>query len=303
VFVITPATQPTSEQDDDDVRRCARGDWCATRTSIAAPDGTHRPQAAPVYRAFCDADVAIIDDSLRLLPRFYPLLIATLGIHRTTEVSVRVPFGPSVPLQLDVDMLMRTMAEAVRGWHERVATPAGLAPPDTQRTRWENLTLNPAALNHPVRVLSANNVGPLLALGLEPMLRPAAWKINGNNANGDSLPGPEVVLSTGDLQHVMLNGSHAGREILRLDHMSRSVLGLLDPKPVKLFGVPCKSCLHRTLDRAAPPQHSKDPEYWSQCRGCRHRMKHPEYKAWVKLNAAFAKRQVTVPVLGAAPAT
>src|SRR5579859_6353836 len=107
-----PAVDPAPDEP-----RCARGDWCASRTSERGHDGKYRPVAASAYQTFCLPDRAIIADSILELPGYYPQLAEALSDNPTVETIVRVPFGPSVLIRLDIDTLMRVTAEAIAGWH------------------------------------------------------------------------------------------------------------------------------------------------------------------------------------------
>jgi hypothetical protein len=273
--------------DDDGMRPCSRGEWCASADRVRLDDGTTRRTPAMAYRAFCDTDRDLAGAVLDGFPALHGRLAAAIGDFTTAELLIRVPFGPSVLLRSDVDGLMRHMVEVACSWHERVAAVAGLAPPDTQATRARELGLRSGGLlGDACKVLCAH-LDALLSLEPEPMTRPrVSWL---------SSVIPAAVVSGGwrDCLTVCLGGADAGNELLRLDFLGRAALLETEPAPLRLLGVPCRGCERRTLRRAAPPQHDGDPEWYSQCAWCRDVMDAAEYEAWVKANAAYYEQRVT----------
>jgi hypothetical protein len=114
--------------DDETGRPCARGQWCGRRT-VTIDSGQRITSPALTPRAFCDHDRDLIGRCLDEFPGIYDRLRAELGEPVTTDSFVRVPFGPSVPLRLDVDTVMRMAALMLRTWEVRVRTIADRIPP------------------------------------------------------------------------------------------------------------------------------------------------------------------------------
>jgi hypothetical protein len=140
----------TSEQ-----RECSRGQWCGSRTvTINGDEQIVKPALG--YRAFCDHDCDLIDSCLSELPGIWERLQAEIARPAATETSVHVPFGPSVPLRMDIDAAMRVTARMLCFWSSRVRATARLEakmPP----------TLTQEAVNDAAGTL-AGNLGVLLAL-------------------------------------------------------------------------------------------------------------------------------------------
>jgi hypothetical protein len=277
--------------DDEGMRLCSRGEWCASADRLRLDDGTMRRTPALAYRAFCETDRDLIGAVLDGFPALHGRLAAAIGDFMTAELLIRVPFGPSVLLRTDVDGLMRHIVEVACSWHERVAAVAGLAAPDTQATHARELgPRSGTLLGDACRVLGAH-LDALLALEAEPMVRPrVSWL---------SSVMPDAVVTGGwrDCLTVCLGGAGAGNELLRLEFLGRAALLETEPAPVRLLGVPCRGCERRTLRRAGPPQHDGDPEWYSECAWCRDLLDGPEYEAWVKANAAYYEQRGRV-VLG-----
>jgi hypothetical protein len=282
-------SQPDAPGDDEGMRPCSRGEWCASADRLRLDDGTMRRTPAMTYRAFCETDRDLIGAVLDGFPALHGRLSAAIGDFMTAELLIRVPFGPSVLLRTDVDGLMRHIVEVACSWHERVAAIAGggLAVPDTQATHARELGARSGTLlEDACKVLSAH-LDALLALAPEPMTRPrVSWL---------SSVMPDAVVTGGwrDCLTVCLGGADAGNELLRLEYLGRAALLETEPAPVRLLGVPCRGCERRTLRRAGPPQHDGDPEWYSECAWCRDLLDGPEYEAWVKANAAYYNSRVT----------
>ena len=275
------------ERDSEGTRACSRGEFCASADRERQDDGSMRRTPAMGYRAFCDTDRDLIGRCLALFPSLHERLSAWVGDFLTAEVLVRAPFGPSVLIRVDIDGLMRHLVEVACSWHERVAAVAGLAPPDTQQTRARELGMRSGQLLAPACEVIGAHLDALLALEPEPMVRPrVSWL-------SSVVPDAAVQGAWRDCLSVVLGGAEAGNEVLRLDYLGRASLLETEPAPVRLLGVPCRSCDRRTLRRAAPPQHEGDPEWHSECFMCRDLLSYEEYAQWVKRNAAYYVTHVT----------
>jgi hypothetical protein len=268
-------------------RPCARGEFCAAADRERLDDGTMRRTPALAYRAFCDTDRDLIGRCLGTFPGLHERLAEHVGDFLTAEVLIRVPFGPSVLIRADIDGLMRHMVDVACSWHERVASVAGLAPPDTQQTRARELGMRSGALLDAACEVLGAHLDALLALEEGPVMRPRlSWLAS-------VTPDAVVLGAWRDSLLLGLSGAHAGNEFLRLDFLGRAALLETSPGPERLLGVPCRSCDRRTLRRADPPQHDGDPEWHSECFMCRDLMDYDEYTAWVRRNAAFYVTRVT----------
>ena len=252
---------------------------------------------ARTYRAFCETDWKIIATCLRGdpvleedLPALARRLDQAIADKVSGEVLTRIPFGPSVPLRLDVDASLRGMAARLASWEDRVRTAVRLSPSTTTTSRLLAMRDAPALVAASADLLHLH-MTTLLGLQSEPMTR---W-----------LPMPRATADariddTRDgVATVWLDGSHAGLEILWMHWLARAVLQETPPRRELLIGVQCrnKSCGQMTLWRAQPPQHDGDPEYWSECRRCRHLMTRDEYDQWVKMHAAYQRARLRTPVL------
>jgi hypothetical protein len=282
--------QPAIEQTrpDHEQRDCARGEWCADR-KVETIDGDRIVTPAKTYRAFCETDWRIIAACLRNpdgndLSELAFKLAAAVTQKIAGDVSIRVPFGPSVPLRLDVDACLRGMADRLAKWERRVQEVARLSAQQGPRHAAAAQIDRAAGLLH-------THLTTLLGLQPEPM---ELWL---------PLPRPiaaaEIVSSETGRALVMLSGADAGNDILWMHWLARAVLQETPPKRELLIGVPCrnKTCGLMTLWRAQPPQHDGDPEYWSECRSCHHQMTRDEYDEWVKMNAAYQRAIRRTPVL------
>lgn len=272
--------------DHDEGRPCARGEHCASASRERLEDGTTLRTPALGWRAFCDADRNIAGEVLEGLPALHGRLAVRIGDFFTPQILVRAPFGPSVPLRLDIDELMRLIVTAVCSWHERVADVAHLAAPGYAATRAAELSMRSGTLLAPACSALGAHLDALLALEPGPVMRPPSPLLV-------ALPDATVTgIARGGLC-LALSGADAGNELMRLDYLGRAALLETDPAPVRLLGVPCRSCDRRTLRRADPPQHDGDPEWHSVCVACRDLMDAEEYRVWVNLSAAYHEERVT----------
>lgn len=274
---------------EDDGKPCARGEWCARAERSLREDGTTCRTPARTYQAFCHADRDLIGECVSGLPALYGRLHAAVGDFLTAEVLIRAPFDSGVLLRVDVDELMRHLIWAACSWHERVAAaaPARLTAPDTQASRRAELGMRAGRLLSESCPVLAAHLDVLLGLGRDVMCRAwASW-----------LPSvlPEAVIAGGRSGVVMvpMDGADAGNEVLKLDYLGRAALLETEPGPERLLGVPCRMCDRRTLRRASPPQHEGDREFWSDCMLCHDLLTEPEYRAWVRSNAAYWVTRVT----------
>jgi hypothetical protein len=287
-FRERPARRTASPESEG--KPCARAEWCASADRQRLDDGTTRRTPVVTYRAFCDTDSDLIGRCLASFPDLHGRLAGHVGDFLTTEVLIRVPFGPNVLIRVDIDGLMRHIVDVVMSWHERVAdVDPDLTPPDTQRTHARELGIRSGSLlPHSCAVLAERRVA-LIGLAPGPMMRPqTSWL-------SSVVPDAVVHGAWRDGLLLGLSGADAGNEILRLDYLGRSALLETIPAPERLLGVPCRSCPGepRSLRRAAPPQHDGDPEWYSECMICRDLMSPEEYGVWVKRNAAYYVTRVT----------
>jgi hypothetical protein len=202
-------------------------------------------------------------------------------------VSIRVPFGPRVPIRTDVDALMTLIAESLVSWHERVADVARL---DFPSNRMSRLRREARAVGRAGKVLSAH-LDALLALPPLPMSR--AWDLRDLDSLPDGATG--VVRSVFADITIDLSGADAGLEILQLRHLARALLGETKARPEELVGVPCRDpdggCGWRTVYRAELPSREGDPVFWTECARCGDRMTEQEYREWVALCAAYERHR------------
>lgn len=276
-------------------RPCTRGRWCAAAKTILQDDGTKERVPAPTYQAFCQACTDLIVQALTDLPGAYARVAGEYGQPaRRDSQAIRTPFGPSVPIRLDVDALQREAPPLVGGWAARVRAVPGLrlSPPQHD---------NPATLEGFAEACRVLRTHPAALLSLQPgwMTRTYRLPLDDDTA---ALIGGEEILRAGDdfvTVQVPCDGTAAGLEILRLAWRSTAVLGELRTKPQELMGVPCRAdgCGWMSLVRAEPPPDPDDPGDWSVCLKCRDRMPEPEYREWVALCAAYERNRRKAPVL------
>jgi hypothetical protein len=277
---ITPQPAPG----DDGQQPCRRDGWCASSQIVYdTPDGTGRrvPEYGP--RPFCSRDALLVERSLTELPAQYVHLSAELGNPSGRSSSIRVPFGPRVPLRVDVEALMRLISESLTSWHERVAAAASLTFPAGYRR-------DGYAVQRATDVM-AERVAAVIALPPEPMTR--SVDIRDLAAFPDDTPG--VVHAAFAEIVVDLDGGDAGMEILNLRYLARATLGETRAKPEELVGVPCHDCGWRAVYRAELPSHEDEPVWWTECARCGDRMSEETYREWTALCAAYERNKVKVP--------
>jgi len=282
----------------EDGHECARGRWCASAKNAEQPDGTTARVPGFTYQVFCQACTDKIVEVLKIMPASYARLEEEYGapVHRNDH-AVRVPFGPSIPIRLDVDALMRETPLIIGQWAARVRSVPGLQltvpdyPPDSREgfaDACKVLRLHP---------------GPLSSLLPAWMTR--TYRLPLDEDTEILIADKEIVRAGEDYVsvQVLCGGATAGNEILGLDHRFAAVLGELRSKPQEFMGVPCRAdgCGWMSLVRAEPPSDPDDPGYHSICLKCRNRMTESEYKEWVALCAAYERNRRTVPTLENTP--
>ena len=281
----------TMDRDEYGQQPCRRETWCASSVIVCDnPDGSGRrvPEYGP--RPFCQRDADLVQHSLEELPAQYAHLTAELGNPAVRAQPVRVPFGPRIPLRVDIDALLRLIAESLVSWHERVAVVDHLSFPEGHLARARR---DGHAVERAVDVI-APRMAALIALPPEPMMR--AVDLRDLAAMPDSTPGvvhaafAEIVYD--------LDGGDAGMEILNLRHLCRAVLGETKAKPDELIGVPCRAdgCGLRALVRAEPPSDPADRGHYSECLACGDRMDETDYAEWTALCAAYERNRRREPV-------
>lgn len=276
-------------------RPCARGERCASAKTAEQPDGTRVRVPGFTYQAFCPACTDLIVQALADLPGAYGRIEDEYGSPvRRYDQAVRVPFGPSVPIRLDVDALQREAPPVIGGWAARVRSVPGL-----HLSRPEHGDpATPEGFAEACKVLRTHP-GPLLSLQPGWMTRTYRLPLDEET---EALIGDEEIVRAGDdyvSVQVLCDGATAGGEILRLAWKSTAVLGELRARPQELTGVPCRADNYcpGPLARAEPPPDPDDPGDYSVCMKCRHRMREDEYREWTALCAAYERNKRTVPAL------
>lgn len=267
-------------------RPCARGRWCASSTTSVV-DGQPVIQPALGPRSFCEPDRIFIARCLTELPGQHEQLAGEIGNpdSRNRGSTVRVPFGPSVPIRVDIDALLKLIAESLVSWHERVADVASL---DFPANRASRLRRDHVAISRAVDVL-AEHLDTLL--GLEAAAMSRAWSLRDLDKLPEGASG--IVHSVWVDATVDLAGTDAGLEIINLRHLARAVLGETKAKPEELVGVPCRAdgCSRRAVYRAELPSHEDEPVWWTECARCGDRMTEADYRDWVALVAAYEEQR------------
>ena len=289
--------------EDDGQRLCARLDWCTDPRFVPGSAGGIVRAPALTPRAFCDKDLADIGRKLREMPRQYLWLKFELGRPSGSGHAIRVPFGPRVPLRVDVDALMCLIRDCLTCWHGHVAEAAHLTFPDDLAPDlpedaelagpvipWSRLRRDAIAVREDADVLRAH-LTTLAGLETVPVTRAVDLL--------DELHGPDdtegIVRAAFATLHLEMDGAGAGLELLWLHYLARAVLGETKARPVELEGIPCRGCGERSLVRAEPPSNPNDPGSWSECLACNDRMTEDSYRDWVALCAAYERSNRRAP--------
>lgn len=287
-------TPPPPAPDGEGQRPCARDQWCASSIVVFdGPNGTGRHAPALGTRAFCERDRLFVERCLSELPAQYLHLRAELGNPSARGQVIRIPFGPRVPIRVDIDALMHAIAESLVSWHERVAAVASLNFPAGHDKHGNPLRRRQGAAVKRAADVLEGHLDALLALEPEPVTR--ACSLRDVLEMPDSVSG--VVHAMFAEVNVSLGGGEAGMEILNLRHMARSMLGETKAKPEELVGVPCRAdgCGWRAVYRAELPSSEDEPVWWTECARCGDRMSEETYREWTALCAAYERNRVKVP--------
>ncbi len=269
---------------DEGQRPCARGDWCASSVIVTGDRETRREPALG-YQAFCPRDRTFIARCLEEMPEQHLRLSDELGRPSGGSSSIRIPFGPRLPIRIDIDALLKLIAESLVSWHERVADVASLDFPSHGLSRMRRETV---AVVRAADVLAAD-LDALLALETAPMSR--AWSLRDLENLPDGATG--IVHSVYVDATIDLGGADAWLEIINLRHLSRAVLGETRARPEELVGVPCRAdgCGWRSVYRAEISSREDEPQWWTECARCGDRMTEPDYREWVALCAAYERNR------------
>jgi hypothetical protein len=211
-------------RDEDGHQPCVRGGRCAAR------DYQGNPAYGP--RAFCDTDRGNIAAVISRTPETYIRLRMLLPPAHSHEERVSGSAEAPVPLNLDVEALMREIMHVACSWEDQVRGVASLAvPPDGARRDAVALTAACATLHA--------HVDTLLSLPGEPKTRYVP--------PDRAAAGPVFCDSAGDAwEHVTLDGTDAGLEFLALDGRARAMLGLTRRRR-RITEVRCDQCAQKTL--------------------------------------------------------
>lgn len=272
-----------SEPDGDGKRDCMRGEWCSGY-EIVTEDGKSRRIPARVYQPFCPKDRRLLETDLAQMPAQFVYLAAEIGNPVKNGQMIRMPFGPRIPIRVDIDTLMRAVVESLSSWHERVAEAGRLSYPSAADSRLQRQMV---AVRDAERTL-VHRVDALLALGKQPMGR-TRKVITERDPKGRA---EEDVFEFEDL-----DGADAGMEIFTLRYLCRAVLGETRAKPEELLGVPCRreECDKLALVRAELPSDPEAPVWWSECATCGDRLTEDEYREWTRWYARWAESARKVP--------
>ena len=262
---------------DDGKRDCARGEWCSDSVTVTeGGEATRKP--ARSYQPFCPKDRRCVETDLHQIPAQFVHLAAEIGNPVKNGQMVRMPFGPRIPIRIDIDTLMRAIEESLSSWHERVADIDSLSYPLTEDSRSQRQMV---AVRNAERVL-IHRVDILLALGPAPM---------GRTRTVTTERDPKGRSTEDVRENELLDGTDAGMEIFTLRHLCRAVLGETKARPEELLGVPCRECDQLALRRAEPPDRPDDPEWWSECSACGGGLEEEDYREWVALCAAYERNR------------
>ena len=274
-----------SEPGEDGKHPCARGDWC-TASQPVTENGETRRTPERCYQPFCPRDRRCLETDLQQLPAQFVHLAAEIGNPVRNGQVIHVPFGPRIPIRLDVDALMRAIEESLSSWHERVADTASLSYPLTADSRLQRQMV---AVRNAERVL-IHRIEPLLALAPQVMERTRRV----TSERDPKGRGTEDVW-----ENEPLDGTDAGMEIFTLRWLCRAVLGETSARPEELLGVPCRreECDKLALRRAELPSDPEAPVWWSECAECGDKLTEEEYRDWTVRYARWAQAQRTAPAL------
>ena len=136
-------------------------------TQPVTEDGTTKRSPRTDYQPFCPKDRRLIETDLSQMPAQFVHLAAEIGNPVRNGQMIRMPFGPRIPIRIDIDTLMRAIVESLSSWHERVADVDSLSYPLTADSRLQRQMV---AVRDAERVL-IHRVDVLLALDRQPMDR------------------------------------------------------------------------------------------------------------------------------------
>lgn len=282
----------------DGQRECSRdpAELCSGFRLVTQPDGTFQRRPGLTYRAFCDPCADHLAACLRELPLAYLRLAHELRQQSRGGRSVRVPFGPRIPLRAEIDALMRYMAPILAGWDARVRATARLSRPDRRID-------TPGAVTDMAGTLE-DNITTLLSLQAAEMSR--TFNLKPNRHGRPPSIDPELEELLGDHEIVRfgidyvtimqpgIDGATAGNEIIDIRYRARRVLGDTRPLPETFDGIPCRSCDVMGLERAEPPSDPKAPAKKSRCASCGDTMDDATFEQWAAWYAGWTRR-VTIP--------
>lgn len=274
-----------AEPDDDGKRDCARGEWCSSYVIITEGGETRRhPERG--YQPFCPKDRRLLETDLHQMPAQFVHLAAEIGNPVKNGQMIRMPFGPRIPIRIDIDTLMRAIVESLSSWHERVADADSLTYPSADLSRMQRQMVS---VRNAERIL-INRVDALLALDAQPMNRTRKI-ITDRDPKGRAA---EDITET-----ERLDGTDAGMEIFTLRYLCRATLGETRAKPEELAGVPCRveDCDKLALRRAELPSDPDAPVWWSECSACGDRLTEEEYRDWTRRYARWAQAKQKIPVV------
>jgi hypothetical protein len=288
-----PSFEVNGGRPAEDGHECARGQYCAAAKNVEQPDGSKLRVPGFTYQVFCQACSDRITEVLTELPKSFAKLEAEYGNPvRRNDQAVRTPFGPSVPIRLDVDALQREAPLIIGGWAARVRSVPGL-----QLSPAEHHPDSPEGFAEACKVLRLHP-GPLFSL--QPGWMTRTYRLPLDEDTEALIADLEIIHGGDDFVTVQVprDGSHAGNEILNLQHRHAAVLNELRDRPQELIGVPCRAdgCGWMSLVRAEPPSDPDDPGYYSICLKCRDRMNDNDYREWVALCAAYERNKRREPV-------
>ena len=297
----------------DGQRRCAQGTWCLSPVLTRQDDGTFKREAGYTYQPFCHRDRGVVIEKLEGFPSAYARLAVEGSLLRRAGSTVRMPYGPKIPLHEGMDALRREIALTLGSWHARVAAVANL----TQPLGLAVLGGGKESVKAAARVLPVN-IDVLLGLPpawmtrrvpIPPRLHSVPpsrfpdWLPSGHlqppkpgwepipSDVADRYADAEIVRIGSDYLTVLveLDGEAAGLEILRLHHRAERLLGEVRQRADTLDGVPCHECEDMALERAEPPSDPAMPEMFSRCASCHHMMTRAEYQDWAGRYAGWAR--------------